>query len=62
MNFFNAISKIKHLYRMLFMNYQTNNKFSRSIAKAREVLEDNGMDMPPIAVEEIIENLSLIHI
>lgn len=41
------------------MKCQTNNKFSRSIAKAREVLEDHGMGMPPIPVEEIIENYRL---
>lgn len=41
------------------MKSQTNNKFSRSIAKAKEILENNGIDIPPIPVEEIIENYSL---
>lgn len=41
------------------MKYQPNSKFSRSIAKAREVLESNGINIPPIPVEEIIENYSL---
>lgn len=57
MKFVNLISKIKYLYWERDMKHQ--NKFNKSIAKAKEVLEGSGIDMPPIPVEEIIENYSL---
>lgn len=57
MQFLNIISKIK---RFIWGKPMRNhNKFDNSIAKAKEVLESSGIDMPPIPVEEIIENYSL---